>query len=312
MKIVAIYPNPEMGCAWTLQQGLVRSLLRLGHTVTVCEIPTHKISPQNAKAWLPPVSYIAQHDTVILSGPEHLYPFISEAYGPTWGYLKVPRIAWYHESFDRQDVRSFDTVKLLSDFHFFPAKADAVKFGGHWAPFAVDTTIFHPAETHRDIPLGFVGVIYDKRRRYLDGLRPELSAAGYHLQTANVVVWRGTEVNHLASTQRYADQVRRMKLFFNLPTLSSLHVSKVVEVLACGTCLLTPRVIGEETLFRTPVFETPLLDYYEPDDLLSTVQKIRFLLANNATRTAMGKAAAAHVRNNHDIDKRLQEILSVV
>jgi len=40
----------------------------------------------------------------------------------------------------------------------------------------------------------------------------------------------------------YADNLRQIKVFVNLPTLSQLAVTKVYEALACGTFLITPAI----------------------------------------------------------------------
>jgi hypothetical protein len=60
-------------------------------------------------------------------------------------------------------------------------------------------------------------------------------------------------VNPRKTAELYAENIRKIKVFVNLPTLSQLAVTKIYEVAACGTPLLTPEVADMRNLESLPV-----------------------------------------------------------
>ncbi len=304
MKLFVFYPNPDLGCAWSLGEGLVRCLDRMGHKAIAVPIKTH-YSVDAMRSVFPPYAELCEADGIIVSGMEHLASYIESVYGDAWKKLDVPVAAWYHESFDRKDVRPFEAVRGYASHHFFPALNDANTQGGVYLPFAADTTIFRPLpHITKNSRLGFIGVVYEKRQKFLDELRPALERIGVTLDVRQVVIHKGGEVSQLHSAQMYAQVVQRNELFLNLPTMSNLWVSKIVEVMACGVPIITPKV-SEPQLFENA-------GYYDPYDLDGLVHQVEQSLKLGPSTLAMcGRDAYLEVLERHTIEARVEKILSV-
>ena len=175
------------------------------------------------------------------------------------------------ESFHRDD-RNFDfnSVRGLADFHYFPAIQDAEEFGGKWLPFGVDTSIFRPKPVEVIHDAAFLGTMYQKRAEYVGRI-------GYPLVRMQSV----SSPNVRTSFDLLADAYCSTKIFVNLPALSRLLVTKVTEVMACGTFLLTPRLDHHSAYRNMEPFEHGKhLVYYNPDDPEEIARLVNYYLAN--------------------------------
>ena len=101
----------------------------------------------------------------------------------------------------------------------------------------------------KSIDAAFIGLLYPKRQAFLAELRKQ----GVQLVTGNVQVLELGGVNPRKTAELYAENIRKIKVFVNLPTLSQLAVTKIYEVLACGTPILTPEVDDMRNLAAFPV-----------------------------------------------------------
>ena len=107
-----------------------------------------------------------------------------------------------------------------------------------------------------------------------------------------------------------ADAYCSTKIFVNLPALSRLLVTKVTEVMACGTFLLTPR-LDHPSAYRNmePSEHRKHLVYYDPDDPGEIGRLVNYYLANPAERDAIAAAGRAEVIKNHAMRLPLRNIL---
>src|SRR5262249_50935863 len=147
-----------------------------------------------------------------------------------------PTVAWLHETVEREDYGRLDVeaIKRIADVVYCPGIQDE-KFGFTYLPFGVDTEIFNPGycddqkeecgcQKSPDIDIGFIGLMYPKRQAFLKELEPHLKRNGLKLVHGNVQVLDVDGVNPRKTAELYAANIRRMKVFLNLPTLSQLAV----------------------------------------------------------------------------------------
>lgn len=271
MKVGAILPD-SFYASWTVTLGLADTFMRLGHDVHIVKVPQNgRVDPKQ----LPPLEMLREFDGLFLSGPEHLAPYLDAVYGQAeWKKLPVKKVGWYHESNDRDD-RHFGFEKLTGwcDTHFFPAVQDAEQLGGRWLPFGADTVVFSPQNRVKRYEVIFIGLLYEKRKQYLQQLAPKLPNVRFTLGNCSVQDLGGIQLRE--SAELYAKNVNQAQLFLNLPSLSRLVVTKVPEVVACGVPCLTPFPQGDAKNYENyPAF------FYEPDDLDELARMIQQFIAN--------------------------------
>ncbi len=244
MRLAVFFPA-SLFSAWACSYGLVECLRRMGH-----EVKAIPLDPATTSPFLGGSPH-SEYDGVILSGPEHIARLVKKTSTPT--------VAWLHETVEREDYGKLDVdaIKRSADIVFCPAIQDE-KYGFRYLPFGVDTNIFKPTVTKWDgefhpppksIDAAFIGLLYPKRQAFL----AELKKHGVNLVTGNVQVLELGGVNPRKTAELYAENIRKIKVFVNLPTLSQLAVTKIYEVLACGTPILTPEVSDMRNLKGLPV-----------------------------------------------------------
>lgn len=323
--------------------GIVSTLRRMGHEVVPGELPAvgGDVSPQvfeGIKAQLPTVETIKRCDAVLVSGPEHIAPWLDAVYGKyEWKNLGIPKAAWWHETMQREDYSlDWDNVSMWADENFVPAYQDAdwlsqPMFGGehvHWLPFGVDTKVFNDrladmygwdlsaataSHTEKRWPIAFVGLIYDKRGRFLQALSQH-----HHppIRCGQVSINDLSGFCAEESARRLADNYRRVKVFFNLPAMSRLLVSKVYEVMACGTFLLTPQLPADHSIDKNQeVFESGRhLVYYRSSNLPYVAQLLRDWSSDEKAeeREKIAATGCREVHEKHSLEKRLEVILSKI
>jgi hypothetical protein len=351
-----------------MSNGIVNTLRRMGHQVLPGELPATggNIPPQvfeSIKESLPTIEALKGCDAVLVSGPEHIAPWLDAVYGKyEWKQLGVPKASWWHETLQREDYSlDWDNVSFWADENFVPAAQDAdwldqEMFGKghvHWLPFGVDTGVFHPQEcsyctpeaieiaghfrgmsldemrnptkhckvcsgsgfvvTQKKWPIAFVGLVYEKRARFLQAL-------GRHhhppIRVGNVSVQDLSGYCAEESVHRMVDNYRRVGVFFNLPAMSSLLVTKVYEVMACGTFLLTPELSADRGISKNmELFESDRhLVYYRSSNLPYVAQLLRDWSSEEKVeeREKIAMAGWREVHGKHSLDKRLAVILEKI
>ena len=106
----------------------------------------------------------------------------------------------------------------------------------------------------------------------------------------------------------FARLLPRARVALNIAERGDLNF-RVFEALACGACLLTPRIAnGQDELFEDGVhFVT-----YEPDNAVDAAAKTRALLADDARREAYGRAGLARIDAAHRPRHRAQALAGLL
>ena len=336
MKIGFLFPKSDTA-AWSLTHGIVNTLRAMGHEVVPGAMPTigAEVPPrifEQIKNELPALSTLKECDAILLSGPEHIAPWLDAVYGKyEWKNLGVPKAAWWHESMFREDYTiDWDSVGMWADENFVPAYQDAdwlsqECFGGqhvHWLPFGVDTEVFcRASETDylgHDIyhgpdktwPVAFIGLRYEKRERFLSALSQHNIPP---IRIGNVVVkdLAGTDPNE--NVQRLASNYRRVGVFFNLPAMSRLLVTKIYEVMACGTFCMTPMLSDDKGANQNmkQFHDRKHLVYYRSANLVEVARGLREWSSEESTmfRESIAAAGCKEVHEKHNLKVRLETIL---
>lgn len=316
MKIVCFYPE-NVTSAWSASTGVAETLERMGHQI----LRTPLLISEYEMGKLPTLDLLEHMDLVLLLGPEHYGKMLDGYYSSKrWLGLKVPKAAWFHESAFRDDAQKISVDMLwLADEHFFPAAQDADFFdqahlaGGHatWLPFGVDSKIFYAVEglryNERRFGVAFMGGMYPKRMEFIQGM-------ARHLTEAQVLTIGNAGVQDLsgylprASAELYASNLRDIQVFINFPALSRLLVTKVFEVMACGTALLTSTLTGEAAANMKLFKNHEHLEWYSEKNPAHAAKLMRDLLADPGRCAVMGAKAALEIAANHSLEKRLEKM----
>jgi hypothetical protein len=301
MKLAVFFPA-SLFSAWACSYGLVDCLRRMGHEVTGLPVDPQKAAP------VAPLGR-PEFDGVIISGPEHIGAHVTR-------FKNVPTIAWLHETVEREDFgkMNVDTLKYGVDIVFCPGIQDE-KYGFRYLPFGVDTEIFKPTETvwpddesdsseiipvaPKSIDAAFIGLLYPKRLAFLK----ELKAQGVNLVTGNVQVLELGGVNPRKTAELYAENIRKIKVFVNLPTLSQLAVTKIYEVAACSTPILTPEVSDMRNLDGLPV-----QIYRDAKECAELLQAKVFPEPNSPAQLGLGQT----IMQGHRLELRCEVLLSAL
>jgi hypothetical protein len=312
MKLACFYPG-SLYCAWSVSTGLVDTLERMGHEVTPLPIEAvenpirreERAAELRGERRVPTSDELRQFDGVILSGPEHMRPEILALY-PDWQAIDIPKVAWLHETVEREDyVRlPIEGIQELADATFTPAFQDQ-KFGMPWLPFGVDTFVFKRDRTvHREFDAAFIGLMYPKRVRFMEALRPYLR--GVEIRHCNIEVkdLGGLRVRDTAAL--YANNLQRVKVFVNLPTLCQLAVTKVYEVLACGAFLITPAIAEHRN------FENLQAHFYLPSRADQLAESVHFCIEHEKERLDAAEECCEQVHRLHRLDLRCEILLEAL
>lgn len=239
MKIVCFYGDNPLA-SWMLSRGMPSVLRRMGHEVI--EIPTlgtAQVTQSDVERINKPIP--EDTDLILVSGPEYLLSWIKKFY-PQWDKLKMPKACWFHESSVRDDrTCDFSKITPYFDFAFMPNKDDAEQYKGIHLQIGVDAEMFCPHNDefqHREIECAFIGTVYEKRRAFLQAMAPRMN--GFRFKVGQALVQDVDGVNLVKSVRLLASEYRRIKILLNLPTLSNVLVSKILEASASGCLVLTP------------------------------------------------------------------------
>lgn len=281
-------------CAWGCAEGIVTTLSRMQYGVIDCGRPPMKRVNLDS---------LKRADLIILCGPEHFWPLIEQEYEAEWNRLSMPKVAWYTESAYRDD-RTFDFrgLKGIADVHYYPAIQDAEEFGGNWLPFGADIEMFHPKPVANACAAGFIGNLYPKRLEYVQSLTCPLT----HIRP-------GQHPHVRRSFELLAEAYCCTDIFVNLPAYSRLLVTKLTEVMACGTMLITPAIDHPSGLKNMAQFENGRhVVYYDPARPAELGELVNHYLLYPEQREAIARAGRNEVRRGHSLETRLQAIISDV
>src|SRR3954469_1055092 len=97
-----------MWASWSLTDGLLETLRRMGHEVTAAPVPASQRPTQSEfeRSQNLTTDFLNSHDAILVCGPEHCgrwMTFLEERGIVDWKKVKVPRLGWLHESMKRDD-----------------------------------------------------------------------------------------------------------------------------------------------------------------------------------------------------------------
>jgi len=302
LKLACFYPR-SVFCAWSLSTGLVDTLTRMGHETLALPIDATSVSINHES--YPSAEKLRSLDGIVISGPEHIRTQVLALY-PAWRKIAIAKVGWLHETVTREDYGTLpvDEIRQLADTTFCPAWQDE-KFGLRWLPFGVDTEIFKPDWNQpKQYETAFIGLVYSKRDEFLRRLVPHLQGITLVLGSVQVQDLSGLCVRETAS--RYAGELRKIKIFVNLPHLSQLAVTKVYEVLACGTFLITPAIAEHQN------FENLKAHFYDSSRPEQLAESIRFCLEHESDRIAATHQCCEQVHRLDRLENRCQVLLSAL
>ena len=293
-RIAVFHCTARVGSAWACAEGICLTLERMGYEVLDCGRPEQmRVS----------VEQLSGVDLIILSAPEWYTAELKTIYGNAWNKLSAIKVAWFAESAHRDDRDfSFADVRDLVNYCYYPAIQDAHEFGGIWLPFGVDTNIFYPKPVTRNIDVGFLGAMYPKRTEYVKRIN-------YPITYINSV----SDPNYLRSFELLADAYSSVQIFVNLPALSRLLVTKVTEIMACGTMLITPKPDHDSALRNLDQFEDGKhLIYYDPNKPEEIARILTELKKKPLEVSRIANNGLEKVIWADSLDKRLQRIIQDV
>lgn len=282
------------GSAWCCAEGLLLALASLGFHVINCGRPHWNHAP---------LEELQQADLIIMSGPEWYYDVLAERYGAAWHELKAPKIALFTESMYRDDgCFPVAQVQAFADLCYFPAIQDAQEFGGRWLPFGVDVDIFNPRPVEKRHRAAFLGTLYQKRVDYINSI-------SYPLEILPVV----NHEDRRMAFEMLAEVYSATLIFVNLPALSRLLVTKVTEVMACRTLLITPAIDHPSGVANMASFESGKhLVYYDsarPQDIGALVEHY---LSHPEEANTIAEAGWREVTRAHTLRQRMEQVISDV
>jgi len=312
-----------MAC-WYAIGGYHETLTRMGYDVLNCPFPGNAVQNVDyVRLHMPSVEGLNKCDMVCSMYHEYTQPWLAAVYGwENWSKIKVPIIARFDESMDRNDLglpaRVPELLKWASHYSF-PAAQDAKKYGGQWLPFGADTTIFKPhlEDEHGKVynvkvwELGFIGTMYPDRKRYLDKLIQHMPP-NLTFRYGPVIVQDLSGIRERESTELLADNYRSLKMFFCLPPISRLIVEKVFDVMACGTFVLYPRLFGESEENLQVFEDRKHLVYYSFGYFADNAKQIVHYLQNDEERAKIAKAGCELVHKKYTLEGMLERMLESV
>jgi hypothetical protein len=290
-SIAVFHRTARVGSAWCCAEGISVTLAAMGYRVMDCGHPRHGA---------PPLEALRQADLIILGAVERYGDLLLQHYGADWTALPMPKAAWYAESAERDDRNfPFGRYQGLADRHYFPAAQDAARFGGTWLPFGADTVLFAPRPVVKRHEAAFLGSLYPKRVAFLQRL-------GIPLDRMAPV----SDPDPIRSFALLAEAYASTRIFVNLPARSRLLVTKVTEVMACGTMLVTPAMDHPSALANMAQFEDGRhLVYYPPDRPERLAEILAHYREAGAERQAIAAAGRAAVVRAHSLRARLERMI---
>ena len=290
---VAVFHNTaHVGSAWCCAEGIVMSLARQGYEVLNCGHP----STTNV-----PLEVLKRVDLIILGAPEWYDQILMQRYSGAWVEMTMPKIAWYAESAHRDD-RSFDFSRCrdIADLHYFPAAQDAQEFCGEWLPFGADTSLFFPmASVEKRFQAAFLGTLYPKRMEYARCITFPIS-----------LMPPVHDNDPIKSFQMLAAAYNSAKIFVNMPAYSRLLVTKVSEVIACRTMVVTPFIDHLSALQNMTQFEDGKhLVYYDQNKPGELADVLNYYLNHPEEREEIAQAGWEEVVKGHTLDQRVAKLV---
>jgi hypothetical protein len=295
LHIAVFHALSDMGSAWSYTSGVHYTLNAMGHNAFDAGDPRYSNVP---------IELLEDVDVIFVVGLEWFDTILIERYGEAWGKLRAVKVGLYFETAHRDD-RDFPygNWRQIVDLPYFPACQDAEEFGGTWLPFGADTTMFAPqASVAKQVDVGFIGQMYQKRLDFCARINAPI-----------VRVMPEEDKNMAVSFRHLVRAYCAIRIFVNLPSLSRLLVTKVSEIMACGTMLITPKMDHPSAVRNTETFEDGKhLVYYDPSSPEDLKEKIAFYLSRPDLVEQVSQAGYREILRAHTMVHKLRIILADV
>ena len=292
--VAVFHAGASVVSAWNCAEGIVQTLEGMGFQTIDCGNPQQRLVD---------IELLKQVDLIILSGLEWYEPLIKQVYGARWLDIAAPKIAWYAESFHRDDREFYySRTAMLADIHYFPAVQDAIEFGGQWLPFGVDLSVFRPRPVAKQFDVAFLGQLYPKRMEYIE-------ATGLSLTHVRA----GDDPSPRRSAELLTEAYCAISIFLSLPSYSRLLVTKVSEVMACRTMLITPTIDHPTALRNMDTFKDGRhLVYYRPDRPDELREIVNYYNTHPRERDEIAEEGWRETVKNHGLASKIHIILEDV
>jgi hypothetical protein len=325
---IALFQPKSLFASWFSVGGYVSALTRMGHQVTEFAFPGNHVSNEalaQVRPEMPTIGQLNEQFDVVLSAyHEYTQPWLSALFRhEQWKRLTIPVIARFDESMDREDLllsRRIDELKSWADYFSFPAVQDAEKYGGRWVPYGSDLQMFGPgvfagrasfpvSGEEKKYDVAFIGSMYPQRKAYFDQLMTQFPQ-GYKFHVGNVLCQDLSGLLFKQSMELLAANYRQIKVFFCLPPMSRLIVQKVLDIMACGTMVMYPRLPGAAAKNLTQFDEGQEIVYYDPGNMIDNGKQIWQYLEDKTGRESIAAAGHLRVVKDYTIEQMLEAILS--
>ena len=120
-----------------------------------------------------------------------------------------------------------------------------------------------------------------------------------------------SEKDQAASLRSLVEIYNQISIFVNMPAYSQLLVTKVTEVMACRTMLITPSMDHASAIPNMAPFEHGKhLVYYNPGRPEGLGLILDYYISHPEERAAIAQAGWDEVNSNHTLNARLGKIMA--
>lgn len=263
------------------------------------------------KAACPTHEQLTECDLILLCGAEYLKDWVEFLY-PNFKKVKARKAGWFHESIDyaRKKGIEFRLVNQYVDECYLPNPVDAEKEDCFFLPIGVDSQMFSPTWNNplKPVEIGFVGLLYDKRARFLGSLLPHVGDLEIRFGNLQLLGADTDAKLFRRQTEILARSYREMEILLNLPSLSNVLVMKVLEAMACGTLVVTPE-LTPSLHERLKLADGKDLVFYAENDPKKLADILRYFCDHDDEREKIAKQGRECVVKHHTLEARLNEII---
>ena len=169
-------------------------------------------------------------------------------------------------------------------------------------PFGADEDIFKPLNFDKKFNVSFIGSMYPKRIEFVSKINFPVT----HIHSLS-------DPDLLKSFNLLAQAYNSTKIFLNFPALSRLLVTKVTEVMACGTMLITPKIDHVSAIANMNQFRDGVdLVYYDATNLTELQEKLEYYVANPGEVDRISRAGYEMVTKNFTLKNQLSKMLEMI
>lgn len=268
-----------------------------------------------------------QADIILLLGFDwHSRPLHSTAaWQERWQNANIKKIAVLQEHYSAKVVRAtptwqnlFSTAILATvdcvdalicnhepDVEFLQVR-ERISKPIIFQPFAIDRQYFNndtsfysrsnTAFFRGNASSHFESTSYQQRQKLIEKL-------SHHSEVTLCTLSSSALADPIAAVTAYTDELRKYRLFLNLPSLSPTLTSRPYEIMGCGGLLLQNKIIGEVSSDSFKDWEHVV--YYDPDNCADLVSKIQYLIKNPQIARQIADCGYELCHREHTLECRI-------